>query len=565
LRATALVIACATLHAQPAHEAEQPGVSGTVVTSGGTPVSAGLVAMHARTARVVGTIERDGRFRIVPSAPGAQQLSISVPGFAPFHAVVHVPPSRIIQLPPLTLAAATYFRAKFVSAAGEPIIAPQLRRLSFDADGAPIVELSELAQREQLDADGGITVGPLPPGTSTLAIDAPPFARMRLQDVTVVANKPSTDQPEVIDGGTVVVPPGATLHVDVVDGANAAVPSHDVFIEDARALSPLGAMRAITNAEGRATFERLGPGRYRLGTRTVERCGGQTLVVTRTFSSAGAGTLRTRMVIGGSAHLRVSTPFAPLGGVSVAASTDATSPAATVPTVSRLGLVLTPGSLLPGGTACRGFTDAEGRVTLPNFPLGPARVDVRLQQSTYVRRVTVVGPGNEIALSIPQGVLPLRVADSVSKRPVANADISWNAGGAAVDARSNATGEALLEAVGTAQGTLAVKAAGYYDFQQQFSEPPGTLYEAWLSPKPPSSLELRVLAASGAPIANAVVVVAPAGGAHTQIAVTSPNGDVSFADLPPATVHVSASAPGFVTAAVAVADRRGVVLTLTPQ
>jgi hypothetical protein len=263
--------------------------------------------------------------------------------------------------------------------------------------------------------------------------------------------------------------------------------------------------------------------------------------------------------------MRLITPFGSLGGVAVTASTDATSAEARVPAISRLGLIMTPVSPLPGATACRGFTDAEGRLTLQNFPPGPARVDVRLQHSTYVRRVTVVGPGNEIALAVPQGILPVRVIDAVSKRAVANAHITWNASGATVEARSNATGEALLEAVGATSGTLAVTAPGYYDYEEPFGEPPGTLYEVSLSPKPSSTLELRVVAASGAPIADAVVVLTPAGTHTPQIAITSSSGDVSFPDLPPATVHVSASAPGFATGATAVTDRRAIVLTLTPQ
>ena len=48
-------------------------------------------------------------------------------------------------------------------------------------------------------------------------------------------------------------------------------------------------------------------------------------------------------------------------------------------------------------SSCGGRTDADGRLTLDNFPPGAAQVTVRLPNSSYVRRVSVPdNPGDVV-------------------------------------------------------------------------------------------------------------------------------------------------------------------------
>ena len=82
-----------------------------------------------------------GTFSLARDTIGAVSHVVSVPGLASHRMEVTVPASRSLRLPVVRLERATYFRVKFVSAAGEPIIAPQLRRRSFDVSGNPMFDV----------------------------------------------------------------------------------------------------------------------------------------------------------------------------------------------------------------------------------------------------------------------------------------------------------------------------------------------------------------------------------------------------------------------------------------
>ena len=211
------------------------------------------------------TIERSGRFRIPAERAGVFRVAISVQGFAPYRFRVTLPTSRTLRLPVIHLEPATYYRVRFVSPAGEPIAAPFIRQLSFDGSGAPLLEASDAPTIEP-DADGATRIGPLSHGTTTQALDTPGYGQTRLPNVSVTGAAP------LLDGGTIVIQPGSTLHVDVLDASGEPVPDHVVLLEDLLPLSPLRFPILTTNAEGRATFERLAAGRYRLRTATLERC-----------------------------------------------------------------------------------------------------------------------------------------------------------------------------------------------------------------------------------------------------------------------------------------------------
>ena len=255
-----VVMAPAPRAAQPA---DPPAISGEVLAPDGSPVAQGTVALMITPATLAtATIDRDGHFRIVPDAPGWQRLFISAPGYAPHRVHVTVPQSRRLALPPITLHEATYFRARFVTADGEPLAAAGLRRQSIDADGVSIPDpLGHV--RERTDEDGSLRIGPLIPGRTLLAFDRPPLAQTRLRDIAV------TNTPQVIEGGTVMIAPPSRLEVEIIDGRGRPVPRHDVWIEDAVQPSPLVSTPAKTNVEGVAVFERLSARRYRVWTRTA--------------------------------------------------------------------------------------------------------------------------------------------------------------------------------------------------------------------------------------------------------------------------------------------------------
>ena len=221
----------------------EAGITGEVLTPEGGPATQGtVVLMMSSTSRVNAPIDRKGQFRILPDGPGWQRIFISVPGFAPYRATVTVPQSRTLKLPPITLLEPSYFHARFVTKEGEPLAAG-LRRQAIDMDGGTIVDPLDHV-REQVEADGSLTIGPLWPGRTMLVFNRPPLAQTRLRDVNATGKK------QVIEGGTIAIGTGAQLHVDIFDAAGRTVPRHDVWIEDAVQPSPLFFTSMKTNRAG---------------------------------------------------------------------------------------------------------------------------------------------------------------------------------------------------------------------------------------------------------------------------------------------------------------------------
>ena len=535
-----------TTGAQVSRASDETGISGYVLTPDGSPASGGTVVMQRNTA----SLERTGRFRIAVQDVGNQRLSVHVPGFAPYRINITVPASRTMKLPVIRLVQATYFRARFVTADGEPILSPRVRRQSVDVSGAPIPDSPDGRVGEQLESDGTVSIGPLPKGVTMLVMDSPPLAQTRLRDLFV------TGAESVIEGGTLAIPPGAVLHVDLVDSKGAPVTNHDVMLEDAAMPSPLAFAPRRTNQQGRASFDRLAAGLYRVQTRAPERCGGAFLYVSRVIAVSGNGVLGTRLVLGGTATLRFTSPFGPMRGLQVAAFVE--SGATAQPTWLQGGAVVNALARIykPMGSACFGTTDTEGRVTLSSFPPGATRVEARFLNNTkYSQRVGIPDDGREVVVTVPDGFLPVRVSSAVTKRPVPSAEIAWSSGVSKVEASANGLGEALLQGVGPGAGTLAVAEQGFQPLEHKLAEPPPTLYEVALQPSLPTSVEARVTATSGAAVAGAIVELISANPIEVgHFAVTDVKGTVRFTYRPAGTFQLVAHAAGFVPSVVQVLE-----------
>jgi hypothetical protein len=540
--------------------ADEPGIHGYVLAPGGIPVSDGTVVYSSLVAPASTSINRSGHFRIPGDRAGLYRVTVSVPGFAPYEFRVTVPASRMLRLPAIHLEPATYFRVKFVSPTGEPITSPVIRRRSFDGGGAPILDAPD-ANSIELDADGATRIGPLPHGITALTLDMPIFAQTRVPNVSV------TGADAILDGGTIVVQPGSTLHVDLLDASGMPVADHLVLLEDLLPLSPLQFPWPVqTNAEGRVTFERLAAGQYRVRTAAVGRCVTQPLSLARTVAASGTGIVNTRIFVAGKATFRISSPVGPVPGIVVSARPDNPPPASPVLLIGRSAPSLIALSL--NTTNCRGTTDADGRVTLTSFPPGPSDIAVHFTNSLYVRRVDVPIGGGEVAVSVSDGFLPVRVINAATHEPVPRAFVTWTIeGGGRSEATTTIIGEALLEGVGTRPGILTVTAPRFQATEERLPEPPGILHDVALVPLPDTRLAVRVVTASGDPLPNAVVEVASANPLWApQLAVTDAKGVVTFSDAPAGTLRVTAIANGQVASTMRIPqdDRLGAVLTLSP-
>ncbi len=534
---------------------DETGIHGYVLAPGGVPVSGGTVVYVSSLARASTSIDRFGRFRILPDRAGLYRVVVSVPGFAPYPFRVTVPLSRTLRLPVIHLGPATFFRVRFVSSSGESIMSPAVRRRSFDASNTPILEAPGAASIE-FDADGATRIGPLPHGVTTLALDTQLFAQTRVPNFSVTGSEP------LVDSGTIVVQSGSTLHITVLDESGMPVPDWIVALEDVVPMSPLQFQPMRTSVEGRVTFERLAAGRYRVRTAALGKCVSQPLSVARTVMASGTGVVNARIFIAGTATFRVSSPLGPLKGVSLSVRPDNPPPASPALLIGRGAPSLIASSLTM--TNCRGRTDAEGRVTLTSFPPGPSDVAVQFANSLYVRRLEVPLGGSEVAISIPDGFLPVRVVDTVKREAVPRAFVTWTIdGGGRAEATATISGDALLEAVGSGPGILTVTATGFQPAEEHLPEPPGIAHEVALVPlAAAATLSVRVVSASGEALPDAVVEVSPANPLEApQIAVTDSKGVVTFPDAPAGTVRVTANANGYAAATMRMsqANRAGAV------
>ena len=556
----ALTSTSAPMSAQPA--GDDVGLIGVVLTPEGAPVSSGLVTLYGPASRATASIDEAGRFQLVPDGAGRYHLTVTATGFAPYRAAVTVPPSRHMWLPPLQLSPPTYFRARIVSPTGEEVQAPRLRRQSVDVTGTPVFHPPDDPVTDRVDAAGQLTIGPLPPGVTTVALNTPPFAQARLRDLYV------TGEGTTLDGGTVVLQTGTTLMVDVLDRTGAPIVAHDVVLEDALPLSPLQFAPQRTDAMGRATFTRLGAGRYRILTRVPERCGGAMLAAARVVSVSGTGTARTRLVADGTVTFTLASPSGPLGGVLVFASPDTFAP--TPPPwlrepAGKAPMVPRPRGAFANESSCGGRTDADGRLTLDNFPPGAAQVTVRLPNSSYVRRVSVPDNPGDVVIRVPDGLLSVRVVNALTNAPVPQASVTWSGGGSRAEAITTGTGDALLESVTATPGALAIRARAFDAVEAKLKEPPGEAQEVRLVPSPPVTLQARLVSTSEA-VSDAVVQLVPANPLEViQIAAADARGVVTFADVPPGAVRLTAVAPGFgtVNATIAPDVRSAIVMTLS--
>lgn len=530
-----LAIALGTLaSAQSARVVDQTGLRGVVLTHEDAPVASGAVVLQSwdSSSNISAPIGRDGRFRAVLTTSGLHRMTVTSPGFAPHRVNVIVPPSRNVALPAIRLSAPTYFRARFVTAAGEALQSPNLRRRFLGADGMPAGAVD--GQGPSVDHEGAVTLGPLPRGVTALALDMPMLALTPMRDVTV------TGEGGVVDAGTITVQPGTVLHVDLIDGTGAPVPSHFATIEPVAPFSALTPRGANTDKQGRASFDRLAAGRYRVNASAIDPCNrGPRLSASRLVAVNGTGEVHQRIELAGTVRLYVTSPFGPLAGVTASVSPDTGEP----PVAPQLRV---PGRPVMTAGRCAGTTDADGRVSFTNVPPGPIRIEVRSGNSTHQRRATVRSFGPEIAIAIPNGFLQAQVTNELTGRPVGGAAITWSGDGRRVQSDSTATGAALLEGVGDGTGSIEVTARGFAADGAKVTITQSGIYEVTLRPDPPAQRRVRVVGAGDEPVSGAIVELLPPTVLDVGvIAVTDAKGVVVFPDAPQGTLSAIASADGF--------------------
>jgi hypothetical protein len=318
-----------------------------------------------------------------------------------------------------------------------------------------------------------------------------------------------------------------------------------------------------TNDQGRAIFERLSSGRYRVWTRLAEKCGNVEPTMSRVVAPGNSGTANLRMVIGGRAVFRIATALGPVTGRSVAVTPDPVPPSTLVNVLGSSGRRLPIVTNAP--RSCSGLTDSDGRVVIKPVPPGPAQIRVVLFNSSYIARVNVPEGGREMVIAVPDGLIPVKVIDQISRQPVV-AMLNWVGGGGRVETLTTPNGDALLEGVGTAGGTLTISARDYQTVEGSFTETPDTMQEVPLMKLPSTLLTVRVVNSENESIGGAVVELLARGPADVaEFAAADAKGVVTFSNVPPGSLQFIAHADGFapITVQVNEESRGSITMTLT--
>ena len=128
---------------------------------------------------------------------------------------------------------------------------------------------------------------------------------------------------------------------------------------------------------------------------------------------------------------------------------------------------------------------------------------------------------------------------------------------------TTANGDALLEAVGGAGGTMTITAPDFRPAEGAFGETPGTLQEIALVPLPSSRLTVHVVDERGEPIGNGTVQLQPRGAGDAPVfAGADEKGAASFFNLPAGPLQFSAHARGFTPATARVAEEQRIAVKI---
>jgi hypothetical protein len=534
--------------------ADAPGLTGRVLDPAGealpgAAVTADLLGRPPGNRPAFSTsTDAHGRFHLDVSPGGSHLLQVTAPGFAPERIVLDLPPSRAMALPAIALSPETRVRARITLDGGAPVQVPALLGRSFAVDGTPLhVDRGSLVL-EPAD-DGGVTFGPVPRGIAVLGIEAPPLARTRLPDVRVDGSR------RLVDIGTVVIRPGAELHVRVTSPDGSPVARTWVSLGDGEAVSPFDGLRRATDEDGRVVFEGLARGRHVLTVRGDPPCRSTSPTYAHEVDVPDGGTRHERVIIGAATlTVRVSSHGQPMRGVRV--SVYPVMPEMRRPAWQAAAQGAATETPPPGPLECSGTTDADGQVAIAQVPMGSHHLRVHLLNATWSARLRMPAGPATMSIVLPEHAAAVRVVDAATGTPLAHADVRFEGERARVVAQTTVTGDALLEALPASAGTLTVVANGYEPLTRRLS-PLGGPTGVRLRRVPAPAVSCRVVDEHGRPLVGAVVLLQTQDGKNGQVLLTDRFGGASFTRTGTRPVRLCAAAPGYAEASAVVAVSLG--------
>src|SRR5688572_21106473 len=128
----------------------------------------------------------------------------------------------------------------------EPLRTPSVVKESLDPGGFSIRDVFSPANPYRGSIDGSLVLSGLPIGVTQLALDTPPYERLRLPALDILENQSD------IDLGTVLVTRGAKLDVELLDRGGSPRIGIPVRLDQGPALSPVAPSR-----RGRASLSYL--------------------------------------------------------------------------------------------------------------------------------------------------------------------------------------------------------------------------------------------------------------------------------------------------------------------
>jgi hypothetical protein len=517
-------------------------ITGLVTDQNGRPIRDAVLTLVRNQARAV-LVGETGAFSAEQLAGGDYTLEAGAEGFRFQSLEVHLEKRQRARVA-IRMVPGAQVRVQLMTPAGEPVRKPRLEVESNNAMGFDLIDLMRPRRVYVGGENGTVDIRGLPLGVSQLVLNTPPFARLRLPPIEIREFTPE------IDLGTIVAGEGATLAATVKSASGEARAGVSVRLDRGPGVSAADPAVAETDANGRASIGRLGPGRYRVRVGGDERPG-------------GTGPFAEEWIRVSETDTRINRTFS-AGGVALSiTASNQLGPirASRVSVMPGLGdepevegmVVQTPNRLInaPFNPGIRSVTDEAGRATLLDVPTGPARLSVGLSGASWSMPITVGPTDSEMNVFVPSVHAELFVKDAATGMAVP-ARVTWTSQTQVrVAASADAAGRVTLEGLVDGPASLEFQSRDHARVSLSLSGLSAIPAEVVMDRNAQTTLTVHLSLPDGTPVTGASAELVQATAKRwKRIAVSRDDGTLRFTGIESAAGRLAVRHALFATTAI---------------
>lgn len=518
-------------------------IAGRVTDQNGRPIRDAVLTLVRNQARAV-PVGETGTFRAEQLAGGNYTLEAGAEGFRFQSMEVHLEKRQRAQVA-IRMVPGAQLRVQLMTANGEPVPKPRLEVESANAMGFDLIDLMRPRRAYVGSQNGTVDIRGLPLGVSQLVLNTPPFARLRLPPIEIREFTPE------IDLGTFVVGEGATLAATVRSASGDARAGVSVRLDRGPGVSAAEPAVAETDAEGRASIGRLGPGRYRVRVGGDERPGGTGPFAEEWFRVSDTDTRINRTFSAGGVALSITATnqLGPLRGSRVSVMPGVGDE----PEVEGM-VVQTPNRMInaPFNPGIRSVTDEAGHATLGDVPPGPARLSVGLAGASWSMPITVGTTDSQVSVFVPSVRAELLVKDAETGMAVP-ARVTWTSQvtDVRIAASADVKGRVTLEGLVDGPASLEFESRDHFRVRMSLAGVSAVPAEMLMDRNAQTTLTVHLSLPDGTPVVGASAELVQATAKRwKRVAVSRDDGSLRFAGIESAAGRLAVRHALFATAAI---------------